>query len=480
MLIVERFDNGMFDAPQRERMIAVARQSAIALDNAQSHRERAVHAAVASDGASRMVCSSSAVAQDGCRAGRRRWLIAAALVLIPADFDVTAHGQLQPERRREVFARSDGIVIGDELKVEHGDVVQDGALLGMLRKPQLDFESSRIEGELQTAQEKLNGLRNSRLAGGTRKRQRDEKVDQLAARGRRGQSPIDEPATSARHPDRATGRSWNCAARSAGTVLTWNVQELLAARPVTRGQVLLTVADLSGPWVLEIRMPDDRIGHVLAAEDEQKSAHRCAAECVVHRGDGAGHDAFRPGQTNRTGHGDRQDDRRDRAGHGQNSTARRSRPMNCGPGRRSSPKSIAAGARSATSGCTNYGKRSSRKCCFNIDRTNRVQPRGPSMRRFTAVCIPNSPLDHCLCFIARHCRCASTGGPLHVDSVVVTLIDHADLAAREAGPLEQIAVHEGQTVETGAAVGSARRHRRRAGSEQGQARTRDRRQASRR
>ena len=94
------------------------------------------------------------------------WLIAAALVLIPADFDVTAHGQLQPERRREVFARSDGIVIGDELKVEHGDVVKEGALLGMLRKPQLDFESSRIEGELKTAQEKLNGLRNSRLAGG--------------------------------------------------------------------------------------------------------------------------------------------------------------------------------------------------------------------------------------------------------------------------------------------------------------------------
>lgn len=43
-----------------------------------------------------------------------------------------------------------------------------------------------------------------------------------------------------------------------------------------------------------------------------------------------------------------------------------------------------------------------------------------------------------------------TGGPLRVDSVVVTLIDQVDLAAREAGALEQIAVREGQIVENGA------------------------------
>jgi macrolide-specific efflux system membrane fusion protein len=42
------------------------------------------------------------------------------------------------------------------------------------------------------------------------------------------------------------------------------------------------------------------------------------------------------------------------------------------------------------------------------------------------------------------------GGPLRVDSVVVTLIDQVDLAAREAGALEQIAVREGQIVENGA------------------------------
>src|SRR6185369_14750317 len=54
-----------------------------------------------------------------------------------------------------------------------------------------------------------------------------------------------------------------------GQVITWNVRELLEARPVQRGQSLLAVADLAGPWVLEIEVPDDHISHILAARQEQ-------------------------------------------------------------------------------------------------------------------------------------------------------------------------------------------------------------------
>src|SRR5690606_5960269 len=36
-----------------------------------------------------------------------------------------------------------------------------------------------------------------------------------------------------------------------------------------RGQALLTVADLDGPWILELRVADDRAGHVLEARSKQ-------------------------------------------------------------------------------------------------------------------------------------------------------------------------------------------------------------------
>ena len=53
----------------------------------------------------------------------------------------------------------------------------------------------------------------------------------------------------------------------AGQAITWNLEQLLSARPVQRGQALLSVADLDGPWVLELQVADDRAGHVLAARE---------------------------------------------------------------------------------------------------------------------------------------------------------------------------------------------------------------------
>jgi multidrug efflux pump subunit AcrA (membrane-fusion protein) len=53
----------------------------------------------------------------------------------------------------------------------------------------------------------------------------------------------------------------------AGRVLTWDLSNRLIARPVERGEVLVTVADLAQEWQLELTVPDDRIGHVLAAQE---------------------------------------------------------------------------------------------------------------------------------------------------------------------------------------------------------------------
>ena len=57
-----------------------------------------------------------------------------------------------------------------------------------------------------------------------------------------------------------------------GEVLTWDVQQLLQDRPVDRGQALLTVGNLGGPWKLELRIPDREIAHVLAAQREAGQA----------------------------------------------------------------------------------------------------------------------------------------------------------------------------------------------------------------
>jgi hypothetical protein len=52
---------------------------------------------------------------------------------------------------------------------------------------------------------------------------------------------------------------------AAGEVITWNAQQRLAARPLQRGDSLLTIADPSGPWELELRVESRKAGRLLAA-----------------------------------------------------------------------------------------------------------------------------------------------------------------------------------------------------------------------
>jgi hypothetical protein len=59
---------------------------------------------------------------------------------------------------------------------------------------------------------------------------------------------------------------------TAGAVLTWDAARQLASRPVARGETLLTVGDLNGVWQLELDVPDRRVGHVVAAQQNRAAA----------------------------------------------------------------------------------------------------------------------------------------------------------------------------------------------------------------
>jgi hypothetical protein len=57
-----------------------------------------------------------------------------------------------------------------------------------------------------------------------------------------------------------------------GVVVTWQVRDRLMLRPVEKGQVLMNIADKTGPWELEVHLPDDRLGHVNRAAAEARAA----------------------------------------------------------------------------------------------------------------------------------------------------------------------------------------------------------------
>ncbi len=192
--------------------------------------------------------------------------IVAAALWLKADFNVVAEGELEPAHLRDVFARADGTV--SDLCVEHGQHVHAGELLARLRRPQLDLEFEQVLGELQTAEKKLAALEAERLQVSRDSEDQRRRYGQATAQEEELHETI--KSLKAQYEVLESKKS-ESEVRSPmeGEVLTWNVRQLLEDRPVSRGQILLTIGDLSGPWKLELRVPDRQAGHVLAAQETQ-------------------------------------------------------------------------------------------------------------------------------------------------------------------------------------------------------------------
>ncbi len=267
VLIVERFDVGAFDPPQRQRIAAVARQSALALGNARKYQNVPFLPLLQGLGAMGWFVRATQLPKTIIALALAAVAVVA-LVLVPADFNVTARGRLQPKIRGEVFAPADGDVKLAK-NVQQGDEVTKDAELGELRSRQLEAESSRVSGEIQVAQERLRSVQSSKSTINRENRNETEKPKQLAAEEGELTALLDSLNKQKKILD-AQQADLRLRSPLTGTVLTWDVEKLLANRPVARGQSLLTVADLKGDWVVEVPVPDNQIGHVLTAQEQNR------------------------------------------------------------------------------------------------------------------------------------------------------------------------------------------------------------------
>ncbi|MFV2068521.1 MAG: efflux RND transporter periplasmic adaptor subunit, partial [Pirellulales bacterium] len=211
--------------------------------------------------------------------GRARWLVRArtlpktlavvfgvlflvlALFLVRADFNLEGRGELQPVVQREVFADLDGEV--EKVHVKHGDHVKEGDTLAVLKNTDLEVRLDGVRGQrLQTWAQWQAATRRRR----DRTLTQDERNRTAGEEQQLRQQLLDldnEIQLLSSQQQRLTVRS-----PIEGMVVTWNVDELLMGRPVNRGERLMTVADTSGDWELEVYMPENRMGHILKAQHD--------------------------------------------------------------------------------------------------------------------------------------------------------------------------------------------------------------------
>ncbi|MBW8884810.1 MAG: HlyD family efflux transporter periplasmic adaptor subunit, partial [Planctomycetia bacterium] len=191
--------------------------------------------------------------------------IVVTLIAVPADVRIKARGELQPAVRNDVFAPRDGVVT--KIHVDHGQTVHAGDALVEIRSPELDLEMQRVAGELETARKRLAAAQSERL---------QLKSSDTDARLRQRRLTAEEEQYQQQVRDLADRQSMLQKELEAlivrcplnGEVITWNVQQQLNARPLKRGDALLTVADIDGPWQLELKVPSRRAGRLLAARGD--------------------------------------------------------------------------------------------------------------------------------------------------------------------------------------------------------------------
>lgn len=258
-LVIEDFTPPAADGQREQLIAAVTAHAAIALANAASFQSVPLSSVWRTLGMARGLTRGRQLFKTLLVAGAIAAAVGA-LVFFPMNFTVEGRGELLPELRREVFAPTDAVI--EKILVAHGDQVTAGQTLLVLRRPQLEFEMTRVTGEMQTARKRLDGLAATRLGGTAAATENREQFHQRTAEEEEVKEQLKsldkQLALLKQQAEELTIRS-----PIAGQVLTWDVSQLLEARPVERGQALLRVDDLNGPWELELRVPDNKIGFVL-------------------------------------------------------------------------------------------------------------------------------------------------------------------------------------------------------------------------
>jgi hypothetical protein len=171
---------------------------------------------------------------------------------IPYDFDLKGNGQLMPEVQRNLFAHVDGEI--EEVLVKHGSEVKKGDLVVRMKNRDLEVELANTRGQLNQAISRQQSILAMINKGAATEADRSQLSSDRAE--------VEQQITAFNNQLQILNEKRQKLQRMSpisGTVTTWDVEKNLVARPVVTGQVLMTIADPTGNWDVEIYMPEKRM-----------------------------------------------------------------------------------------------------------------------------------------------------------------------------------------------------------------------------
>ncbi len=178
------------------------------------------------------------------------------LVFIKKDFTLEAEGTLTPVVRHQVFAGIDGEVI--DVLVDHDDEVKQGQVLVRMRNPDVELQLQDIEGQIQTVL-----AEKARVEGQLSYRRELKPTEARALEAEQYELEVKHKTLiEKKRLQIERAKELEIVSPIDGVVVSWDVDKMLRSRPVTTGQVVLEVADLTKPLFLDLELPEKREGHL--------------------------------------------------------------------------------------------------------------------------------------------------------------------------------------------------------------------------
>jgi multidrug efflux pump subunit AcrA (membrane-fusion protein) len=263
-LIVEQIEDSRVTSTLTQRTEVVCLHSSMALANALEHQSLFLMPVWRAIGKSRWVVEARTLPKT-LSIGGGVLILLLILCLWPADFTIEAKGTVEPTRRQNVYAAVNGEVDDLPKTTADGATVAKGQLLLRLQSTEVEQATDELQGQWRTKQEQYYAVqrRLRSMAGKGKSDDRMQLEGEQAALKEELRS-LDDQLKS----QRAKQQELNVKSPIDGVIVTWDLRDRLTRRPVKPGDTLMRVADPTGPWQLELYVPDNHMGHVLARQQE--------------------------------------------------------------------------------------------------------------------------------------------------------------------------------------------------------------------
>jgi len=282
VLIVEQIEDSRVPARMLHRVEVVAQHSSVAMANAMEHQSLFLMPLWRTLGKSRVLTRARTLPKVLLAAAAVVALLVA-LVVVPAELKLNSPGSLVPVERREVFADIDGTV--EKVYVNHGDVVEKGQKLLLMRNLGLAEKIAEKDGELKGTRETIERLKRQIY-------ERDVSPDREQGAQGRGQNELYGLLSGEEQKEIAVAaqlavlksqrRELEVPSPVNGRVISWDPSLRLTGLHAQKGWVLLRLAELDKTWQLELRMPEDRSARILRAQKALYASLRDRVGAALH------------------------------------------------------------------------------------------------------------------------------------------------------------------------------------------------------